>query len=96
MNHDTEFIPFARPSIGMDEEQALLEVLRSGWLIGEEGLLVGGSSGSVVWGMLEALETMPEARRALCILPDSIRNYLTKFVDDEWLRALGLLDAVRQ
>jgi len=65
-------------------------------LIGEEGLLVGGSSGSVVWGMLKALETMPEARRALCILPDSIRNYLTKFVDDEWLRARGFLDAVQR
>ncbi|HKK65425.1 MAG TPA: DegT/DnrJ/EryC1/StrS aminotransferase family protein [Clostridia bacterium] len=27
-----EFIPFARPSIGQEEEQAVLQVLRSGWL----------------------------------------------------------------
>ncbi len=35
MNRPTNpdsFIPFARPSIGQEEEQAALEVLRSGWL----------------------------------------------------------------
>lgn len=29
---DHDFIPFARPSIGHEEEKAVLEVLRSGWL----------------------------------------------------------------
>jgi dTDP-4-amino-4,6-dideoxygalactose transaminase len=32
MSRLTDFIPFSRPSIGVDEEQAALEVLRSGWL----------------------------------------------------------------
>jgi dTDP-4-amino-4,6-dideoxygalactose transaminase len=32
MNRNTDFIPFARPSIGPEEEAAVLEVLRSGWL----------------------------------------------------------------
>jgi len=32
MNLNTDFIPFARPSIGTEEEQAVLKVLRSGWL----------------------------------------------------------------
>ena len=36
MNRNTEndagFVPFARPSIGIEEEQAVLAVLRSGWL----------------------------------------------------------------
>jgi len=58
-------------------------------LIREEGLLVGGSSGSVAWAMLEALRDEPETRKALCILPDTIRNYLTKFVNDEWMRKNG-------
>jgi dTDP-4-amino-4,6-dideoxygalactose transaminase len=31
-NRDTEFIPFALPSIGVEEEEAVLRVLRSGWL----------------------------------------------------------------
>jgi dTDP-4-amino-4,6-dideoxygalactose transaminase len=32
MSPSTEFVPFARPSIGPEEESAVLEVLRSGWL----------------------------------------------------------------
>ena len=58
-------------------------------LIKEEGLLIGGSSGSAVWGMLEAIKRNPGVKRALTILPDSIRNYLTKFVNDEWMKAHG-------
>jgi len=61
-------------------------------LIREEGLLVGGSSGTAVWAMLEALKVYPQVERALVILPDSIRNYLTKFVNDEWMREHGFLD----
>lgn len=61
-------------------------------LIHEEGLLVGGSSGSAVWGMLEALKSYPKAKRALTILPDSIRNYLTKFVSDEWMVEHGFVE----
>jgi len=61
-------------------------------LIREEGLLVGGSSGSVVWAMLEAVKEEPDARKVLCLLPDSIRNYLTKFVSDEWMREEGFLE----
>jgi cystathionine beta-synthase/cysteine synthase A len=61
-------------------------------LIREEGLLVGGSSGAAVWGMLEALKHHEGVRKALTILPDSIRNYLTKFVSDDWMREHGFLD----
>jgi cystathionine beta-synthase/cysteine synthase A len=61
-------------------------------LIREEGLLVGGSSGTAVWAMLEALEKYPQVKKALVILPDSIRNYLTKFVTDDWMREQGFLE----
>jgi len=61
-------------------------------LIREEGLLVGGSSGTVVWAALEAVKKYPQAKRVLAILPDSIRNYLTKFVSDEWMREKGFLE----
>ncbi len=64
-------------------------------LIREEGLLVGGSSGSAVWGMLEALKRYPKTKRALTILPDSIRNYLSKFVSDQWMVEHGFMDATR-
>ncbi len=55
-------------------------------LIREEGLLVGGSSGSAVWAMLKAAQRLNAGQRCLVILPDSIRNYLTKFVDEGWMK----------
>ena len=54
-------------------------------LILEEGLLIGGSSGSVVWGAIEAAKDLSPDKNVLVILPDSIRNYLSKFVSDEWM-----------
>lgn len=32
MNQNTDFLPFARPCIGAEEEEAVLKVMRSGWL----------------------------------------------------------------
>jgi dTDP-4-amino-4,6-dideoxygalactose transaminase len=32
MSQNSDFIPFARPSIGTEEEEAVLRVMRSGWL----------------------------------------------------------------
>lgn len=32
MNQNTDFIPFAKPSLGTEEEDAVIKVLRSGWL----------------------------------------------------------------
>jgi cysteine synthase len=64
-------------------------------LIREEGLLVGGSSGSAVWGMLEAIKRYPKTKRALTILPDSIRNYLSKFVSDDWMVQHGFMQPAR-
>ncbi|MEM7586121.1 MAG: pyridoxal-phosphate dependent enzyme [Acidobacteriota bacterium] len=61
-------------------------------LIREEGLLVGGSSGAAIWGTLEALKKYPDVKKVLTILPDSIRNYLSKFVNDDWMREHGFLD----
>jgi cysteine synthase A len=55
-------------------------------LIKEEGLLVGGSSGSAVWASLQAARRLSKGQRCLVMLPDSIRNYLSKFPDDKWMR----------
>lgn len=61
-------------------------------LIREEGLLVGGSSGSAVWAALQSAKHLKKGQKCLVILPDSIRNYLSKFVDDNWMRANGFLE----
>ncbi|MEC9106411.1 MAG: pyridoxal-phosphate dependent enzyme, partial [Candidatus Neomarinimicrobiota bacterium] len=54
-------------------------------LIREEGLLIGGSCGAAVWGAIEAAKTLDSNKNVLVILPDSIRNYLSKFVNKEWM-----------
>ncbi len=59
-------------------------------LIREEGLLVGGSSGSAVWAALEVAKTAPAGSRIVLILPDSIRNYMSKFLDPQWMRDHGM------
>lgn len=56
-------------------------------LIREEGFLCGGSSGANVWAALEVGKKLGPGKRVVTILPDSIRNYMTKFVDPEWLKA---------
>lgn len=60
-------------------------------LIKEEGLLVGGSSGGAVWAALQTAKRLQAGQRCLVILPDSIRNYLTKFVDNGWMKQQGFL-----
>ena len=58
-------------------------------LIRQEGLLIGGSSGSAVWAAMQVCRELSAGQRVVVVCPDSIRNYLTKFVDDAWLRRNG-------
>jgi cystathionine beta-synthase len=58
----------------------------------EEGLLVGGSSGSTIAGAIEYAKTQPAESRILTILPDSGRSYLSKFLDDNWMIEHGFLE----
>lgn len=60
-------------------------------LMREEGLLVGGSSGAAMWAAIEASKNLSSSQKCLVILPDSIRNYMTKFGDDEWMKTNGFL-----
>jgi cystathionine beta-synthase len=60
-------------------------------LIRQEGLLCGGSSGSAVWAAMQVCKELGPGKRVVVILPDSIRNYLTKFADDRWMRQQGFV-----
>lgn len=103
----TEIHPYLVEGIGYDFIPAVLDnklvdkyfkvndkesFLMARRLIREEGLLVGGSSGSAVSVALQAAKSLKKGQKCLVILPDSIRNYLSKFVDDNWMRAQGFLD----
>jgi len=61
-------------------------------LIKEEGLLIGGSSGGAVWAALQKAERLEEGDKCLVILPDSVRNYMTKFVSDQWMEEQRFLE----
>lgn len=59
-------------------------------LIQHEGLLVGGSSGSAVAAAVRAIHEAGWAqrpdKRIVIILPDGVRNYMSKFISDKWMR----------
>lgn len=55
-------------------------------LIREEGLLCGGSSGTALTAALKEAKKLKKGQRCVVILPDGIRNYMTKFVDSNWMK----------
>lgn len=67
------------------DDQNSLEIARR--LIKDEGLLCGGSSGAAMWGAIQAAKSLKEGQKCVVLLPDSIRNYMTKFISDQWMEA---------
>jgi cystathionine beta-synthase len=65
-------------------------------LIRQEGMLCGGSSGSAVWAARELADRVGPGKRIVTILPDSVRNYMTKFIDDAWMRESGFSESMWQ
>lgn len=55
-------------------------------LIREEGLLVGGSAGAAMIALLEKAPRLKKGQNCVVILADGIRNYMTKFVDPDWMK----------
>src|SRR5262245_19845633 len=62
-------------------------------LIRQEAMLVGGSSGSAMWAALQIGKKYGPGKRIVTLLPDSVRNYMTKFLDDRWMRENGFTEA---
>ncbi|HEY4620932.1 MAG TPA: CBS domain-containing protein, partial [Gaiellaceae bacterium] len=58
----------------------------------EEGLLVGGSTGSTAWAGMEVAKGLGPEARILMMFPDSGRSYLSKFYDDNWMIQYGFLE----
>jgi cystathionine beta-synthase len=62
-------------------------------LIRQEALLCGGSSGSVAWAAKQMALKYGPKKRIVMILPDSVRNYMTKFMDDQWMKENGFTES---
>ena len=58
-------------------------------LIKEEGLLCGGSCGATMVAALRAASQLKNGQNCLVILADGIRNYMTKFPNDNWMEENG-------
>jgi cystathionine beta-synthase len=62
-------------------------------LIKDEGLLCGGSSGAALSVALKAIQDakLKKNQRCVVILPDGVRNYMTKFLSDQWMMERNFL-----
>ena len=69
-----------------EDEESFLMARR---LIKEEGLLCGGSSGSAMIAALKTAAQLTTGQKCLVLLPDGIRNYMTKFPNDDWMKEKG-------
>ena len=55
--------------------------------------MCGGSSGSAVWAAIEMAKKYGPGKRIVVLLPDSVRNYMTKFMDPMWMKENGFTES---
>lgn len=62
-------------------------------LIRQEGLLCGGSSGACMAAAVRAIKDLKigKDKRVVVIFADSVRNYMGKFLSDEWMVENGFM-----
>ena len=58
----------------------------------QEGILVGGSSGTAVFAALQVARDFDEDTTMVVLLPDSGRQYLSKLYSDSWMVQHGMLE----
>jgi cystathionine beta-synthase len=57
----------------------------------EEGILVGGSTGTAVWAALHVARPLDVDDVVVVLIPDSGRGYLSKLYNDGWMADFGFL-----
>ena len=65
-------------------------------LIREEGLLCGGSSGATMACAVKAAADLLPGQKCVALLADGVRNYMTKFLDDQWLADRDIIQLEEQ
>ena len=58
-------------------------------LILKEGILCGGSCGAAVYAGLKMAKKLKKGQNCVIILPDGIRNYMSKFLSADWMKQKG-------
>lgn len=87
-----DFVPYAFDRRVVDDfvrvtDQESFAMARR--LAREEGLLVGGSSGTAVAAAVKYAMRLEREELVVVLLPDTGRNYLTKIYSDEWMAKNG-------
>ncbi|KAG5188511.1 tryptophan synthase beta subunit-like PLP-dependent enzyme [Tribonema minus] len=62
-------------------------------LIREEGLLCGGSSGSAMHAAVACARQLKKGQKCVVVLPDSVRNYMSKFLSDDWMYENAMVES---
>jgi len=80
-----------------EKSEDLESFLMARRIIKEEGMLVGGSSGAALAGALRTIKTFQGGKfnrpdvTVVVVFGDSVRNYMSKFLRDEWMVDNGFL-----
>ena len=71
-----------------DDRESFLMARR---LTREEGIMVGGSAGSAMAGLLKVSDRFTDDAVVVVLLPDSGERYLSKMYNDDWMQEHGFL-----
>jgi len=60
-------------------------------LIRHEGVMIGGSCGSAMHGAIDYIRQakLGKDAKVVCLFADATRNYMSKFLDDDWMKSHG-------
>ena len=55
-------------------------------------IIAGGSSGATVTVAMKFAASLRSDQRCVVILPDGVRNYMTKFLSDSWMKERDFIE----
>ena len=53
--------------------------------------ILGGSCGAAMTVAMKAAKELEAGQRCVVVLPDSVRNYMSKFLSDQWMEDRGFI-----